>query len=171
MNRNRPGFEERLEKRLENPEFRAEWERLEPGYQVARLRIELGLTQQELAEHVGTKQGSISRLETGATGLDLGFLRRVVEALGAELTIAVRPGTSPLREHIRGVGEEYAYLLRRAGVETVSDLADEDPGELRDKLVQVNGKAQAVRRVPGRTTVVSWIEQARRSSSGLRAVV
>jgi len=98
MSKNRPGFEERLRKRLKDPRFRTEWERLEPGYQVAGLRIDRGLTQTELAERVGTKQGSISRLETGATGPDLAFLRRVVNALGGELVVTIRERDDELRE-------------------------------------------------------------------------
>ena len=50
---------------IQDPEFLAELEKLEPGYQVARLRIKLGLAQTQLGEMVGTKQPSIARLENG----------------------------------------------------------------------------------------------------------
>ena len=76
---------------MQVPEFRAAAEELEPAYQVARLRILRGLSQQQLAEMVGTKQPSIARLESGKVEPRLGFLRRVVEALGGRLEIRIAP--------------------------------------------------------------------------------
>jgi DNA-binding XRE family transcriptional regulator len=84
-------FDEHLAERLQDPEFQAEWEALEPAYQIARLRIMRGLTQAELAEKVGTKQPSIARIENGTTEPKISNLRRIAEALGAELVIAVVP--------------------------------------------------------------------------------
>jgi len=46
-----------------DPDFVAAERELEPGYQVARLRIQRGLTQAQLAKMVGTRQPSIARLE------------------------------------------------------------------------------------------------------------
>jgi transcriptional regulator with XRE-family HTH domain len=82
-------FEEWEEQRMQDPEFRAAAEALEPGYQVARVRILQGLTQQELATRVGTKQPSIARLESGTVEPRLSFLRRVAEALGARLELRI----------------------------------------------------------------------------------
>ena len=78
-----------LEERMANPDFQAEWEASEPAYQVARLRIMRGLTQQQLAELVGTKQPSIARLESGKSEPTISFLRRVVEALGGRLEVRI----------------------------------------------------------------------------------
>jgi transcriptional regulator with XRE-family HTH domain len=82
-------FEQLLDEKLRDPEFRQAYEELEPAYQVARLRIRRGLTQAQLAELVGTKQPSIARLEGGQVAPRLSFLRRVVEALGGTLTITI----------------------------------------------------------------------------------
>jgi len=79
------------EELLRDPEVRAAYEALEPAYQVTRLRILRGLTQEQLAEMVGTKQPSIARLESGRTAPRLDFLRRVVEALGGKLTVLIEP--------------------------------------------------------------------------------
>jgi len=76
---------------LQDPDFRAEWEALEPAYQIARLRILRGLTQEQLAEQVGTKQPSIARLESGKGEPKLSFLRRVAEALDARIEVQVVP--------------------------------------------------------------------------------
>ena len=76
---------------LHNAETRQAYERLEPAYQIARLRIMKGLTQKELAALVGTKQPSIARLENGKSLPSLSFLRRVAAALGAHIEIAIEP--------------------------------------------------------------------------------
>ena len=76
---------------MQDPEFRAAYETLEPAYQIARLRILRGLTQEQLAEKVGTKQPSIARLESGFSTPSLDFLRRVAEALDAQVEIRIVP--------------------------------------------------------------------------------
>ena len=72
-----------------DPEVQVALEELEHAYLVARLRIERGLTQQQLADILGTRQASIARLESGRTQPRLGFLRRVIKALGARLELRV----------------------------------------------------------------------------------
>ena len=82
-------YEDWMAEALKNPEVRRAHEELEPAYQLARLRIERGLTQQQLAEQVGTTQSSIARLESGKTKPSLSFLERVVAALGGRVTIKI----------------------------------------------------------------------------------
>ena len=84
-------YDEWRGQQMQDPEFVAELEKLEPGYQVARLRIKLGLTQTQLAEMVGTKQPSIARLENGEGSPSLSFLEKVAEALGAEVKVHLIP--------------------------------------------------------------------------------
>ncbi len=93
-------FDDWEAEQMRDPEFRAAAEELEPAYQVARLRIIRGLTQQELAEKVGTKQSSIARLENGKRPPSLSFLRRVVKALDADLEVHIAP-----REATKGLGQ------------------------------------------------------------------
>ena len=80
-----------LERWMQDPDFKAEYEALEPAYQVARRRIEKGLTQVELANLVDTKQPSIARLESGKREPSLSFLRRVAGALDCRLEIRLVP--------------------------------------------------------------------------------
>lgn len=82
-------FEEWEAKLLSTPGFQKVAEELEPGYQVARLRMQRGLTQKQLADLLGTKQSSIARLESGNSEPSLSFLRRVVQALGAKLEVKI----------------------------------------------------------------------------------
>jgi len=44
-----------------------------------------------LARRIGTKQAAIARLESDRANPTLGFLRKVAEALDAELEVALRP--------------------------------------------------------------------------------
>ena len=90
-------FEQYLEEQLKDPEFRQAWEDSEPAYQLKRLRILKKLSQTELAKKVGTRQPSIARLESGYGINNLNFLRRVAEALDAEVEIHLKPKTAAAR--------------------------------------------------------------------------
>jgi predicted transcriptional regulator len=91
MNETTISLDEWLQQQLADPEFRQEYEALEPAHQIARLRILRGLTQQELAERVGTQQPSIARLESGKRKLSLAMLERIAAALGADLQVTLKP--------------------------------------------------------------------------------
>ena len=84
-------YEDVLKQWMQDPDFRAEYEALEPAYQIARQRIEKGLTQKELADLINTKQPSIARLESGRQEPSVAFLRRVSAALGCRLEIRLVP--------------------------------------------------------------------------------
>lgn len=80
---------------MNDPEFRKEYEALEPEYRLAsaliRLRLAKGLTQSQLAALLNTKQESIARLESGRTLPSLTMVKRVADALDADLEIDLRP--------------------------------------------------------------------------------
>ncbi|MFC1983217.1 helix-turn-helix domain-containing protein [Chloroflexota bacterium] len=80
---------------MKDPEFRKEYESLEPEYKLAaaliRLRLAKGLTQAQLATLLNTKQESIARLESGSSLPSLSTVKRVADALDAELEISLRP--------------------------------------------------------------------------------
>lgn len=84
-------FQDWQEQQEQDPDFVEESLELEIGYQIARLRILQGLTQEELAERVGTRQPSIARLESGRSLPSLSFLEKVAEALDAEMEIKIVP--------------------------------------------------------------------------------
>ncbi len=62
---------------------------------------------------------------------------------------------------IKGVGEEYADLLEIAGVDTVPELAQRNPENLYQKLVEVNQEKDLVRRAPSQSQVSAWVEEAK----------
>ncbi|NBD34878.1 MAG: DUF4332 domain-containing protein [Chloroflexi bacterium] len=62
---------------------------------------------------------------------------------------------------IKGVGEEYADLLEVAGVDTVPELAQRNPGNLYQKMVEVNEEKKLVRQLPTEAKVADWVAQAK----------
>src|SRR5688572_10313523 len=61
------------------------------GDRVRAAREHAGLTQRELAERMGTSQAAIARLESGGVSATLATLHRAASAIGAELTVELRP--------------------------------------------------------------------------------
>ncbi len=62
---------------------------------------------------------------------------------------------------IRGVGQEYADLLEESGVDTVVELAQRNPANLYQKVVEVNEEKSLVRRLPGEKEIADWVDQAK----------
>jgi len=62
---------------------------------------------------------------------------------------------------VKGVGQEYADLLEEAGVDTIPELAQRNPANLYEKMVDVNAEKALVRILPGRNEVADWVEQAK----------
>lgn len=52
-------------------------------------RLRAGLTQEQLAERVGTKKTYISRIENGRTDIQLSTLFRLFEGLGRKVSVAI----------------------------------------------------------------------------------
>jgi len=85
-------YRDRLKRDLRNPEFRAEWDALEPEFQIAEMiikaRLEQSLTQQQLAEKAGLGQASLSRIETGKVSPDIATLQKIAKAVGKKLILS-----------------------------------------------------------------------------------
>lgn len=76
----RKGFEEELQK-------------LAIGEQLARLRLEAGLTQAQVAKRTGTTASAISRYENAEYDrYELRTLQKIVRACGGRLEISLEPG-------------------------------------------------------------------------------
>jgi DNA-binding XRE family transcriptional regulator len=58
--------------------------------QLKTLRREQGMTQEYLAELVGTKKSNISRLESGRYNPSLDFLIKVADGLGKQIIVKLR---------------------------------------------------------------------------------
>lgn len=79
------------DERARRAEYRGVLSRLRPFEEIARAvilrRAELGLTQQQVAERMGTTKSVISRLEGGQHRSSPDTLRRVAEALDGHAVI------------------------------------------------------------------------------------
>ena len=87
-------FEEAKKLLMKDAEFKAEYEKLKPRYdiisQVMEERAKQNITQEELAFRVGTQKSNISRLESGTYNPSLDFIIKVAHSLGKEMTITLK---------------------------------------------------------------------------------
>lgn len=91
-------FDRLLDDQLKDPEFRSEYEALEPEFAIVQAMIDArrktGLTQKQLAERTGIAQSDISKFETGGGNPSLRTLQRLAAGMGMVLHIEFRPTTS-----------------------------------------------------------------------------
>lgn len=89
-------YAEMKEKMLQDPEVRAEYERIEREEMpmldmILAARRETGLTQAQVAERMGTKASAVARLEaslcSGKHSPSLATLRKYAKALGKQLDV------------------------------------------------------------------------------------
>lgn len=88
-------FREHKFQLMKNPDFEKEYKNLIPIYDLIRLiikyRIEKGITQEELARRIGTKQSAISRLESSKRLPSLNFLSSIANAMDMEINFMLTP--------------------------------------------------------------------------------
>ena len=63
---------------------------------------------------------------------------------------------------IKGMGKEYAGLLREVGVDTVRELKYRNPARLAKAMAETNKKRKLVRFLPSEKLVTRWVEHARK---------
>jgi DNA-binding XRE family transcriptional regulator len=87
--------DEMMEQWMADPEFKAEYDRLEPEFslldELLAARKAAGMTQAQVAERMGTQATAITRLESGLMSgtryPSLPTLRKYAEAVGKKLQI------------------------------------------------------------------------------------
>src|SRR5690554_287772 len=62
---------------------------------------------------------------------------------------------------IKGIGSQFAELLKAAGVDTVKELRNRNAENLYEKLVEVQEQKKITRAVPALKQVADFIEQAK----------
>lgn len=127
-------WKEHKKQLLKNTEFKTEYDVLEPEYKLVatliRLRLARGLTQEDLAKLLNTKQESIARLENGGSLPSLSTMKKIAIALDADLEINFRPKKSmrqkqSLAEGCQALAEEhksFAAITKKPGKEIAPDL-------------------------------------------------
>jgi predicted RecB family nuclease len=63
---------------------------------------------------------------------------------------------------IKGMGKEYAGLLREVGVDTVKELRYRNPAKLARTMADANKRRKLVRFLPSEKLVTRWVELARK---------
>jgi DNA-binding XRE family transcriptional regulator len=103
-NRDNSSYHDRqLARRMEDPEFRAEFERQRRQIETIdgivnsldHLRVELGLSKAELARAIGKNEASIRRLLTAPVNPELRTVVALAEALGADVRVVPRAAPAP----------------------------------------------------------------------------
>lgn len=88
-------FNDYLEEQLKDPEFRREYEALQPEHAVIQAMIDArkasGLTQKELSERTGIAQGDICKLERGNANPSIKTLQRLALGMGMVLKVEFIP--------------------------------------------------------------------------------
>lgn len=88
-------FEDFLNEQMQDPEFRREYENLEPEFDIIRAMVEArktqGLTQKDISQRTGINQADISRIENGTRNPSLDMLKRLANGLGMRLKLEFIP--------------------------------------------------------------------------------
>ncbi len=88
-------FQAYLKKQLKDPEFKKEWDNLEPEFNAIQAIIDArkkcNMTQKELAEKTGINQADISKIETGNANPTLQVLKRLADGMDMVLRLEFVP--------------------------------------------------------------------------------
>ncbi|NMA00802.1 MAG: helix-turn-helix transcriptional regulator [Clostridiaceae bacterium] len=80
---------------LQNPEVKAEYDALQPEYDIIQAMIEvrnkLNITQKELSARTGITQADISRIENGTRNPSLNMVKKLAKGLGMQLKLEFVP--------------------------------------------------------------------------------
>jgi transcriptional regulator with XRE-family HTH domain len=111
-------FDDYLEKQLKDPAFAARFKRAGEAWdvalQIAALRQQAGLSQQDLAKLLKTSQQQVSRLESpGYEGHSLSMLRRVASVLRARVRVVFESAERKSRMHIAEFPESYGSKRKK----------------------------------------------------------
>ncbi len=93
---------------------------------------------------------------------------KIAETVGTDDKLVLDWVTAADRMRVKGVGWEYAELLRAAGVKTVNELKYRNPQKLVDQMTEANAKRKLVRLLPTVSMVQRWIENAKRLPPAIR---
>ena len=96
MPEDKTNFDQYLERKMQDEEFRARFAQADRAWDVALQLVALlsarGLTQQQVAELLDTKQQAVARMENPAyTGHSLSSLRKYAEMLDASVDVTIVP--------------------------------------------------------------------------------
>ena len=83
------------QKALQNPEVKAEYDALQPEYDIIQAmidaRVEQNMTQKDLSARTGITQADISRIENGTRNPSLSMVKKLARGLGMQLKLEFIP--------------------------------------------------------------------------------
>ena len=83
------------QKVLQNPEVKAEYDALQPEYDIIQAmidaRIKQNMTQKDLSARTGITQADISRIENGTRNPSLNMVKKLAQGLGMQLKLEFIP--------------------------------------------------------------------------------
>lgn len=88
-------FRKYLNEQLKDPEFKKEWDALQPEFEIIQAMIDAraktGMTQKQLSEKTGIAQGDISKLENGSANPSIKTLQRLAAGMNMKLELKFVP--------------------------------------------------------------------------------
>ena len=91
-------FDDFFDEQMKDPEFRTEYNNLQPEFDVIRAIIDArtnqNLTQKQLSEKTGINQADISKLENGTRNPTINLLKRLADGMDMILKIEFLPKKS-----------------------------------------------------------------------------
>ena len=91
-------FDDFFDEQMKDPEFKTEYNNLQPEFDVIRAiidaRTDQNLTQKQLSEKTGINQADISKLENGTRNPTINLLKRLADGMDMILKIEFIPKKS-----------------------------------------------------------------------------
>ncbi len=88
-------FQQVINEKMKDPEFRREWEEQEPEFQLImamlQARESMNISQRQLSEKTGITQADICKIENGEGNPTLQTMKKLAEGLGMRLDLAFSP--------------------------------------------------------------------------------
>lgn len=113
-------FRDFIEEMKKDEEFKTQYEKasilIEFAREMVLLRKSKGLTQEQLANLVGTKKSNISRIEKGLQNLSVEMMIKIADALGTKLNVSLTKGkqvslSESEIEKLNEIAEKYGKSL------------------------------------------------------------
>ena len=174
MHRSKPGLTERFELMVNGKELANAYSELnDPLDQEERFKEQMRLADKGDDEAMIIDQDFLRALQYGmppTSGIGIGIDRLVMLMTGKTFIQEVlffpqmkpekKMPQSTIKEWAEiGVPEEWAYVLRKAGFNLISDIRDEKPQGLQQKIGEINKKYKLGYEKPSVDEIQQWIEK------------
>ena len=175
MHRSKPGLTERFERMVNGKELANAYSELnDPLDQEERFKEQMRLADKGDDEAMIIDQDFLRALQYGmppTSGIGIG-IDRLVMLMTGQTTIQevlffpqMKPEKKIPQSSIKewgeiGVSEEWAYVLRKAGFNLISDIRDEKAQGLQQKIGEINKKYKLGYEKPSVNDIQAWIDAA-----------